>query len=111
MMSAKLLPGDEHRRAERPPLSRWRAELDQDAQQALQRLSAVDRLTLGRAIQALPDGDTGRLKRELKGYSRLKVDRWRVIFSVDRKRRQVTLRRIALRESAYDPLPTREPKT
>jgi hypothetical protein len=34
-----------------------------------------------------------------------------VIFSIDRKRDRIVVRRIAPRESAYDPLPTRAPKT
>lgn len=67
-----------------------------------------DRQAVDRAIGALPDGDVERLKqRELRGAYRLKVGEWRVLFMINRPKRTITIVRVALRESAYEPLPAR----
>jgi mRNA-degrading endonuclease RelE of RelBE toxin-antitoxin system len=52
------------------------------------------------------------LKRDLKGRRRLHIDDWRVIFSMDDRRKRIVVLRIRRRdEGAYDRLPRRAPKT
>lgn len=68
---------------------------------------------MGRAINALPErGVIRRLKDpQLRGCYRLKVDGWRVIFQLDRGRHQIVVWRVNPKETAYDPLPRRSPRT
>jgi mRNA-degrading endonuclease RelE of RelBE toxin-antitoxin system len=67
-----------------------------------------ERQAVDRAISALPRGDVEPLKdRKLRGAYRLKVDDWRVLFMMNRLKRTITVVRVAPRDSAYDPLPTR----
>ncbi len=72
-------------------------------------LDEDDRQAVDRAIGALPEhGDVELLKdRVLRGAYRLRVGEWRVLFMINRLKRQITIVRVAPRENAYEPLPPR----
>ncbi len=90
------------------PEKNWSVELSKRALKHLERLGQKNRDRILRNLEKLEDMDNPLLHRDVKtligklrGFYRLRIGDFRIIFELDRKKRRIGIHIIVSREDAY----------
>ena len=90
------------------PEKNWSVELSKRALKHLERLGQKNRDRILRNLEKLEDMDNPLLHRDvnpligkLRGFYRLRIGDFRIIFELDRKKRRIGIHIIVSREDAY----------